>query len=328
MENLKAALVGMGAMGKNHARVLKALSGIDLVAVYDPKLDVSEQQSELPAVSSYCELINKRPDYCVIATPTYTHEEIALDLASAGISILIEKPIARNLDSANRIIHCVESNGVLGGVGHIERYNAALIEAKRRIGLGELGAVYQILTRRIGPFPARITDVGVVVDLATHDIDLAKWLFDDEYESIAAYSSSRSGLGNEDLVTAVGRLRNGILVSHNINWLSPLKERKIIITGEKGTFVADTLRADLTFYENGSILNSQREVAHFRGATQGPTTIYAFEKPEALVVEHEEFRKALCRESSNYVSLRDATSTLRVAEAMIESSTKNEVVKL
>lgn len=326
MAKLRAALIGFGAMGKNHVRILNSLDNVDLVAVLDPGISLSN--SNLPFVSTLEELIDLQPDYCVIATPTITHEEIAIELAENGINIFIEKPIAISSDTAARIIRVVESNALVGAVGHIERFNAALIEAKRRIKLGQLGDVYQISTRRLGPFPARITDVGVTIDLATHDIDLTKWISDSNYESICAHSAIRSGRSNEDLVSVVGKLKNGIITSHNVNWLSPLKERKTIITGEKGTFVADTLRSDLTFYENGSIVNTQREIAHFKGVTQGETTIFAFERPEALLVEHLEFVKALTGLESKIVTLSEALETIRVAEAITASAKEGSVITL
>ena len=326
MAKLKAALIGFGAMGKNHARILNSLDNVDLVAVLDP--GISPSISNLPFVSSLEDLIDLKPDYCVIATPTITHEEIAIRLAENGINIFIEKPIAISSDTATRIIAAVDKNGLVGAVGHIERFNASLVEAKRRIKLGQLGDVYQISTRRLGPFPARITDVGVTIDLATHDIDLTKWISDSTYESICAHSAIRSGRNNEDLISVVGKLRNGIITSHNVNWLSPLKERKTIITGEKGTFVADTLRSDLTFYENGSILNTQREIAHFKGVTQGETTIFAFERPEALLVEHLEFVKALSGLESNIVTLGEALETIRVAEAITVSAKEGLAIEL
>ncbi len=326
MAKLKAALIGFGAMGKNHARILNSLDNVDLVAVLDP--GISPSISNLPFVSSLEDLIDLKPDYCVIATPTITHEEIAIRLAENGINIFIEKPIAISSDTATRIIAAVDKNGLVGAVGHIERFNASLVEAKRRIKLGQLGDVYQISTRRLGPFPARITDVGVTIDLATHDIDLTKWISDSTYESICAHSAIRSGRNNEDLISVVGKLRNGIITSHNVNWLSPLKERKTIITGEKGTFVADTLRSDLTFYENGSIVNTQREIAHFKGVTQGETTIFAFERPEALLVEHLEFVKALSGLESNIVTLGEALETIRVAEAITVSAKEGLAIEL
>ncbi|MEI6689890.1 MAG: Gfo/Idh/MocA family oxidoreductase [Thermoleophilia bacterium] len=326
MVKLRAALIGYGAMGKNHARILNSLDNVDLVAVLDP--GISPSTSNLPFVSSLDDLIHLEPDYCVIATPTITHEEIAIKLAENGINIFIEKPIAISSDTATRIIASVEKNGLVGAVGHIERFNASLIEAKRRIKQGQLGDVYQISTRRLGPFPARVTDVGVTIDLATHDIDLTKWISDSTYESICAHSAIRSGRNNEDLISVVGKLRNGIITSHNVNWLSPLKERKTIITGEKGTFVADTLRSDLTFYENGSIVNTQREIAHFKGVTQGETTIFAFERPEALLVEHLEFINALNGLASNIVTLGEALETIRVAEAIATSAKEGLVIEL
>lgn len=326
MANLKAALIGLGVMGKNHARILRLLPDVDLVAVFDPT--AAAGTSDLPVVSSLQELIQLRPDYCVIATPTYTHEEIAITLAEAGIDIFIEKPISTSTTSAKKIIASVEKNGMIGAVGHIERFNAALIEAKRRLRLDELGEVYQISTRRLGPFPVRITDVGVTIDLATHDIDVVKWLSDSNYATLSAQSAKRSGGVHEDLISCVGKLKNGILVSHNVNWLSPLKERKTIVTGEKGTFVIDTLRADLTYYENGSVLNTQREIAHFKGVTQGQVTSFAFDKPEALLTEHVEFIKALKGENSNFVSLTDALDTLRIAEGIITSFNSEKAVSL
>jgi UDP-N-acetylglucosamine 3-dehydrogenase len=326
MRKLRAALIGYGAMGKNHARILSSLDGVELVAVLDPGFPPSI--SNLPFISSLDDLIHLKPDYCVIATPTFTHEEIAIKLAENGINIFIEKPVAISSNSARRIIEEVEKNSLVGAVGHIERFNASLIEAKRRIKQGQLGDVYQISTRRLGPFPARITDVGVTIDLATHDIDLTKWILDSSYESICAYSAIRSGRENEDLISVIGKLRNGIITNHNVNWLSPLKERKTIITGEKGTFVADTLRTDLTFYENGRIVNTQREIAHFRGVTQGETTVFAFERPEALLVEHLEFEKAVRGLESNTVTLGDALETIRVAEAINSSAKEGSLIRL
>jgi predicted dehydrogenase len=325
MTKLRVGLIGLGAMGKNHARVLSSIEDVELIAVHDEKIS---EHPGLPVVANLEQLINLKPDYCVVATPTFTHEKVAIKLLNAGINLFLEKPISSNSESAIRIIDLVERHGLIGGVGHIERFNSALIEAKRRLRLGELGAIYQISTRRLGPFPVRVTDVGVTIDLATHDIDVVRWLSDSNYANLSAQSAKRSGGTHEDLISCVGKLRNGILVSHNVNWLSPLKERKTIITGEKGTFVIDTLRADLIYYENGSVLNTQREIAHFKGVTQGQVTSFAFEKTEALLTEHVEFIKALKGESSNFVSLKDALETIRIAEGIIASFNTGETISL
>jgi len=314
VSKVKVALIGLGVMGRNHARVLKQLPDIELVAVFDPRFS---NCSDFPMVDNLEGIFQSKPDYCVLATPTKSHEEIILKLVERNINILIEKPLSFSSQSAERIKLRIEKTDLVVGVGHIERFNAALIEAKRRLANLELGRIYQISTRRIGPFPERIVDVGVVLDLATHDIDLTKWIADAEYKSVHAEVFFRTEATNEDCLVAIGKLDSGILVSHNVNWLSPLKERKVVITGEKGTFVVDTLRSDLTLYENGTIVNEQKVISHFRGTKQGQITTYEFEKPEALVTEHIEFIKAILGQQSSYVTLNEAIQTIVVAEQML-----------
>ena len=272
--------------------------------------------------------MNLGVDYCVISAPTAFHEEIALQLIDSGIHFLVEKPIANTYISALRIKNAAKAAKVIGAVGHIERFNSALQEARKRVLEGELGAIFQVATRRQGPFPSRISDVGVVKDLATHDIDLTSWLTGKKYLQVSAHAAFRSGRKHEDLISISGLLEDSIVVNHLVNWLSPLKERKIIITGEKGTFVVDTLRADLTYYENGKVDISHADLAHFRVVTQGDVHILAFEKPEPLAVEHQNFRDAVLGKKSNIVSLEEGSVTVQIAEAIIESYTSLRSVKL
>jgi UDP-N-acetylglucosamine 3-dehydrogenase len=325
---LKAALVGLGIMGANHARVLSNLEGVDLVAVADPQGDIRGMLPGTEVLTHVEEVIKKKVDYCVIAAPTAYHEEISLKLIDAGISILIEKPIAHTFESANRISKAASDKGVVGAVGHIERFNSALQQARVRILNGDLGEIYQISTRRLGPFPARIADVGVVMDLATHDIDLTSWIADSKYKNISAQSATRSGRAHEDLVAVVAQLQNGVVVNHLVNWLSPLKERKTIITGEKGTYVIDTLTSDLTFYANGTVNVSQQQIAHFKGVSQGDIQIYAFSKPEPLMLEHQNFRDAVLGINSDIVTLESGTQTVEVAEAIIKSTLNQKAIEL
>jgi len=328
MPKLRTAIIGLGMMGTNHARVLSNLEGIELIAVADPQGDAQKVLPQIKILNSVDEVIKLGVDYCVISAPTAFHEEIALQLITQGIHFLVEKPIADTYASAVKIRDTAKSAKVIGAVGHIERFNSALQEARKRVLAGELGTIYQVATRRQGPFPSRISDVGVVKDLATHDIDLTSWITGKKYLQVSANAAFRSGREHEDLISVSGLLEDSIVVSHLVNWLSPLKERKIIITGEKGTFVADTLRADLTFYENGKIEISQSELAHFRGVTQGDVHILAFEKPEPLIVEHQNFRDAVLGKPSNIVSLEEGTTTVKIADAIIESYTNKSLVKL
>jgi predicted dehydrogenase len=328
MPKLRTAIIGLGMMGANHARVLSNLDGVELVAVADPQGDAQKVLPQIKVLNSVDEVIKLGVDYCVISAPTAFHEEIATQLIAHKIHFLVEKPIADTYTSAVKIRDAAKSANVIGAVGHIERFNSALQEARKRVLAGELGTIYQVATRRQGPFPSRISDVGVVKDLSTHDIDLTSWITGKKYLQVSANAAFRSGRKHEDLISVSGLLEDSIVVSHLVNWLSPLKERKIIITGEKGTFVADTLRADLTFYENGRIEISQSELAHFRGVTQGDVHILAFEKPEPLVVEHQNFRDAVLGKPSNIVSLEEGTTTVKIADAIIESYTNKSLVKL
>jgi UDP-N-acetylglucosamine 3-dehydrogenase len=244
---LRAGLIGLGRMGRHHARVLQTLHGVEFVAAVDGRTEVQQGSAAtgLEVLESLSELVGRGIDLCVVATPTGTHEEIALELADAGIATLIEKPVAHSSKSAQTILEAFERNGVVGCVGHIERFNPALQQLRRRLDRGELGEVYQVVTRRQGPFPARIADVGVILDLATHDIDLTAWVTRSSYRSISARTAHRSGREYEDLVSSVAELSNGVVATHLVNWLSPLKERITAVTGERGCFTADTWHASV-----------------------------------------------------------------------------------
>jgi predicted dehydrogenase len=226
MSNLRVAIIGLGMMGANHARVLSNLEGIELVAVADPHCDAQKLLSQIKVLNSVDEVIKLGVDYCVISAPTVFHEKIALQLIASGIHFLVEKPIADSYASAVKIRDAAKSTNVIGAVGHIERFNSALQEARKRVLTGELGAIYQVATRRQGPFPSRVSDVGVVKDLATHDIDLTSWITGKKYLQVSANAAFRSGREHEDLISVSGLLEDSIVVSHLVNWLSPLKERK------------------------------------------------------------------------------------------------------
>lgn len=328
MANLRAGLIGLGMMGRHHARVLRELDGVDLVAVADSFGDPHGVAGQLGLLSSVQELIAAGIDMAVVAVPTGLHEEVGLALAAAGVHTLVEKPIADSAEAGQRLVEAFSSNGLVGAVGHIERFNPALQSLRRRIEAGELGEVYQIATRRQGPFPARIADVGVVKDLGTHDIDLTAWLAQSRFQSIFAHITTRSGRPHEDMVAATGHLENGVITNHLVNWLSPMKERLTIVTGEKGAFVADTITADLTFFENGTVATEWESMAAFRGVSEGNVTRLAIAKPEPLRTEHEAFRDAVLGLRSDVVTMQEGLDTLRVAEAVLESATTRQIVKI
>ncbi|RAG83620.1 gfo/Idh/MocA family oxidoreductase [Streptacidiphilus pinicola] len=325
---LRAGLVGVGAMGRHHYRVLSGLAGVELVGVVDPAADPAGVVRGVPVVADVQQLIALGVDYAVVACPTALHEEVAVALAAADVHVLIEKPLADTVEGARRVVEAFESRGLVGAVGHIERFNPALQNLRGRLEAGELGEVYQVVTHRQGPFPHRIADVGVVKDLATHDIDLTGWVTGQEYESVAAHTVSRSGRPHEDMVAVVGRLSDGTMVNHLVNWLSPLKERRTVVTGDKGCFVADTLTADLTFYANGAIDTEWEALRAFRGVAEGDMIRFAIPKREPLLVEHESFRDAVVGKQADIVTLRQGLRTVEVSAAVLASAESGGTVKI
>ena len=326
MSNLRAGLIGLGMMCRHHARVLASLPGVDFVGVCDPAGDANNLAQGRTVVATVAELVAMKIDYAMVAVPTIYHLEIGKELAAAGVHALIEKPLSHDTKTSEELTSAFAKAGLVGAVGHIERYNPALQEARRR--LEQLGSLYQVVTRRQGPFPSRIADVGVVKDLATHDIDLTAWVTGQPFIQVSAQTALRTGREHEDLVAIVGKLADGTVTNHLVNWLSPLKERVTILTGEKGAFVADTLTADLTFYANGTVTSEWEELKQFRGVSEGDVVRYAIAKHEPLRMEHENFRDAVLGKPADIVTMQQGLRTVVVAEAIIESSKTSTTVTI
>lgn len=327
-EEFRVGLIGLGSMGRHHARVIRATPGLDLVAVADTVDDRFGIAGELPLLTDVQQLIAARIDAAVVVVPTAQHEEVALELASAGVHTMVEKPIAKSVEAGERMAQAFDAAGLIGAVGYVERCNPAIIALRQRLERGELGEVYQITTSRQGPFPPRIADVGVVQDLATHDIDMTAWIADSTYATVSAHVTHRSGRELEDMLVASGRLANGVIVNHLVNWLSPRKERTCVVTGERGAYVADTLTGDLTFYANGTFETDWEALASFRGVAEGDITRYALEKREPLAVEHTYFRDALRGDRTNVVPMSEGVQTLRVVDACLRSANTGQEVRL
>jgi predicted dehydrogenase len=314
---LRAGVLGLGVMGRHHSRVLNNLEGVDFLGVYDPADSVGPLVEGKPVFKDLDEFLDMGFDYCVVAAPTIYHLDIGKALAERGIHALIEKPVASTTEAATDLCELFAAKNLIGGVGHIERYNPAVQSARVRLADGLLGAIYQISTRRQGPFPGRIADVGVIKDLASHDIDLTAWVSQQKFVSVNARTAHQSGRDHEDMLVAVGTLSGGAITSHTVNWLTPFKERSTVIIGEKGALVIDTLTADLTHYQNGTFGESWSGVATFRGVAEGDVTRFALDKKEPLVAEHEAFRDAvLTGDVSRIVTLAEGTDVVRIAEEM------------
>jgi UDP-N-acetylglucosamine 3-dehydrogenase len=328
---LHGAVIGLGMIGRHHARILQGLERVRFAGAVDPDGDrYHALRDPGHRFDSVDELLAAGPlDFAVVAVPTDEHLPVVRALAEAGVSVLIEKPLAATAGQGRAIADLVRRTGVHAAVGHVERYNPALLELRRRVQDGQLGQVFLIATERLGPFPDRIRDVGVVKDLATHDLDLVRWLGGAPMERVAAQTQHRMGREHEDLVLATGRLESSVSFNCVVDWLSPTKVRRTRILGERGMLVADTLTADLTFFANGDTTSEWAASQSLRGVSEGDMTRYALARREPLLVELEAFRDLLLGDAGALVvSVDEGLDTVLCAEAVLASASSGETVAL
>lgn len=323
--NLRAGLVGMGVMGRNHARVLAALPGVDLVGIVDPAL--TKYPSDGPVViRSVQDLMELGIDYAVVATPTSEHLNTALEIAAFDVPMLIEKPLAGSLEEAQQIANLFSDKALLGSVGHIERFNPAVVEARKRIEGGQLGSLVQISTRRVGPYPVRITDASIAHDFAIHDIDMASWLSGSLVTSVGAVGSPRPGSDRLDSLAISATNKIDVTISHVVNWISPYRDRTAVITGERGVLEIDTLSASLVYKAGAGVDPELDEMPYFDTVQVGDVVTYAIERTEPLLIEHECFRDAVLGVIENPVPLHEAAHAVAVADAALASVQLGEIV--
>lgn len=330
---LRAAVIGAGSMGRNHARVYSEMDDAELVAVADPDADSLSKVAQRHHVRTYTDyhtmLEREQIDLVSVVVPTEYHYAVAHDTLSAGIPSLIEKPIAATVDEGAQLVALAQERGVLLTVGHIERFNPAIIALKGQLEKGALGKVYQIHVRRIGQFPARIKDVGVVVDLATHDLDIMHYLSDSCVSRLHAEIGRRLHTAHEDLLSAVLRFENDIIGVLDINWLAPTKVRELSVIGERGMFVANYLTQDLVFYENDSAPQGDNwhELA-VMGVSEGRMIRFKVNKKEPLRQELDAFVAAVRTGSSAPVRGEDGLLALAVAQQLVESGSHGTTQQL
>lgn len=227
--NIKTGVIGTGSMGKNHVRILNEIS--DLVAISDLNSSEGGNIASSYGVDFYDDFIRMLPklDAVSIATPTSTHSEIVSICANAGVHVLVEKPIAGNLLEAESMIEVCKKNNVTLAVGHIERFNPVIDIAKKKILNGDWGQIITLSSRRVSNFPQRISDVGVLFDLAIHDIDISSYLADKAITSVFS-SGGNIKASNEDFVILILEHEDGIISHCETNWLTPMKKRQLFIT--------------------------------------------------------------------------------------------------
>jgi len=330
---VKVAVIGVGSMGRNHARVYCELPEAELVAVVDADLKTAEGIAAKHGVRAYSDpaemFAKEKPEAVSIAVPSALHAQVGLAAMEAGAHVLMEKPIAATVEEGCLLIDKARQVDRQLMVGHIVRFNPAMQALKQKLQEGALGRIFQIFCRRSGPFPARIRDVGVVVDLAPHDVDIMRFLTGLDPLRVYAETEQRIHTNHEDLVFGLLRFPDGVTGALEINWLTPTKVREVLVLGERGLFRVDDLTQDLYFFEN-----SQANVALWpglqtlKGVSEGKMIRFAFQRYEPLKAELQAFLRAVQDGTPVPVSGEDGLAALRLALALVESGKTHQVIEV
>jgi UDP-N-acetylglucosamine 3-dehydrogenase len=331
---LRAGVMGLGMMGRNHVRVWdEGVADVDLVAVADPDPGAVASAVTGRRARGFDDparmLAEEELDLVSVVAPTRLHRSLTLAALEAGAHVLVEKPIAATREEALEMIAAAEAAGRLLSVGHIERFNPAIRELRRRLVAGELGRVFMIRATRLGPFPARIRDVGVVVDLAPHDLDVMRYLVGSEPVRIYAEAERRIHTEHEDLFVGTLKFANGVVGLVDINWLTPSKRRTLTITGERGMYLADYIAQDLVFFSNpdaGATWVPRGAGTPLTSVSEGEMTRFSVRREEPLAVELAEFAAAVRDGGPPPVEPRDAMIALLLARKMVESAERGQVI--
>ena len=330
---MKAAVIGVGSMGVNHARVYAELPEVDLIAVSDVNEVAAAKIARLRNTRPYTDyrkmLEECHPDVVSVVVPTRFHRQVVLDTLDAGSNVLVEKPVAATVAEGKEMSAHAKTKGLKLMVGHIVRFNPAVQVLKSQLDDGALGQIFQVRCRRLGPFPTRVQDVGVVIDLATHDLDIMNYLIGSPVTRLYAETEQKIHSAYEDTLVGSIRFANGVLGSLNIDWLIPIKIRELVITGERGMFLFDDLNQELSFYENQEANGDQwASLALLHGVSVGRMIRYPINRREPLRAELEAFVTAVRDDLPVPVTAEDGLMALELAQALVRSGQTGLVVEM
>jgi predicted dehydrogenase len=306
---LRVGVVGVGVMGSNHARVLAEIPGVTLVGIADPDPNARKLVSEAAGCEGFAAvdgLLARGVDAVTIAAPTHLHEEIALNCIGRGVHVLVEKPIAPTVEEGRAIIDAARRAGVTLMVGHVERFNPTVEAIKDAIRDED---ILSIAITRVGPFPPRMSNVGVVIDLAVHDIDLIRWFTNSDIVEVQPQLSNAVA-AREDIALLQFRTASGVLAHINTNWLTPFKARNVTIATRNKYISGDLLTRQVTecfgFQADGSYSMRHLSVGH----------------AEPLRAELQAFVSAILGRRPPAVTGEEAVASLEIAIRCLDHGTQ------
>ena len=328
---LRVGLAGLGSMGRNHLRVLTGRGDIRLAAVADPVDAALSSATDQTGAQGFAEplamIAEADLDAVVIAAPTTAHVPLALAAIARGTAVLVEKPLAATTDEAMQIVAASRAAGAPVQVGHVERFNPAVLELGRLIDDGWLSSIYSIASRRAGPFPARIRDVGVTVDLATHDVDILSWIAGERPSRVYAETAQRIHATNEDLLFGLLHFPSGATGMLDVNWLTPAKRRQLLVVGEEGMFELDYLTQRLTFTRATDTTNP-RLIGGYAPTFEGDLVELPVASTEPLAGEIDAFLGVVRHGGRPVVDAEDGLWAVAIATSLLTAAADGRAIDL
>jgi UDP-N-acetylglucosamine 3-dehydrogenase len=314
MKKLKMAVVGVGFWGRNHVRVLSELPDVELVAVCDMDQQRTAMVAEKYGLKAYSDSAKmyeeEELDAVTLCVWSTRLSEEALKALKAQKHVLVEKPMARSSAEARKIINVAKAKKLHLTVGFIERFNPAVRRLKEALAEGKIGSPVSVTVRRVTKWPERIGDVGVVKDTAIHDIDIVRFIFDEDPMSVYARAGHLRHSKFEDYAQIMLSFSNGKSAFLEANWLTPYKIRKLTVTGSDAIISLDYITQEMTIENLGQTL----------------TPRYEFEEPLKLELQH--FIQCVINNKTPLVSGLDGWKALKIAESALKSAENGRLMKL
>ncbi len=309
---IKVGVIGTGAMGQNHVRIYSEMEGVELAGISDvdfERVDAMATQFNTKPFTDYKEMFAEGLDAVSVVVPTKLHKQVVLDALEAGLHVLVEKPIADSIENADLMIEAAEKAGKILMVGHIERFNPAVIKLKEIMESGILGKVVSISTRRVGPYNPRIRDVGVILDIGVHDIDIISYLYGRKVNHVYAVAGADIH-SFEDHASIILRMDHEFAGVVETNWLTPHKVRRLTAIGINGVAYLDYIDQTVEIHDNGWI--RQAKVV----------------ESEPLKNELEHFIECASTGKAPKTCGEDGKHALEVAMAAIRSYEEEKLIKI
>jgi predicted dehydrogenase len=328
---LRIGLAGLGSMGRNHLRILSGRPDIRLAAIADPAAEALSAAVATSGAQAFDEplamIAEAELDALVIAAPTTSHVALALAAIERDIAILVEKPLAESAVEGERIVTAARTRSVPVQVGHVERFNPAVLELGRLLDEGWLSVVYSIASRRAGPFPDRIRDVGVTIDLATHDADILSWIAGERPSRVYAETAQRIHASHEDLLFGLLHFPSGATGMLDVNWLTPVKRRQLVVVGEEGMFELDYLTQRLTFTRATDTTNP-RLIGGYAPTFEGDIAELPVVSAEPLAAEIDAFLRVVREGGRPIVDAEDGLWAVAIATSLLTAAATGQAVDL